>query len=305
MIRVVTSLLPLLLVVSGLPSKLGQQEGHSSHHSSHSHDSHSQEDRMAKSAANSYLGPAAAASQAVESYLIPLEYDEIPEASQAVDTYLIPDELPSAQEEVIVTKALDSYFGPSVDRDAAPSQAEAYYALPLADVLQPQPSIARTVAVKAPTPAPIAIMSYSNTGPLDGNYAYSFETENGISQAVEGKMKMVDENPVYVMSGEYSYPGPDGNMWKVEWYADETGYHPSAPFLPKNVVPNHPEVAAAVEAQLRAAAEQEAAAAEIREVYALPDTSLAGYGEQETAASQLLDSYSLGEGPDLQGYGRI
>ena len=27
---------------------------------------------------------------------------------------------------------------------------------------------------------------------------------------------------------------------KVEWYADETGYHPSAPFLPKNVVPNHP-----------------------------------------------------------------
>ena len=31
-IQVVTSLLPLLLVVSGLPSKLGQQEGHSSHH---------------------------------------------------------------------------------------------------------------------------------------------------------------------------------------------------------------------------------------------------------------------------------
>ena len=27
---------------------------------------------------------------------------------------------------------------------------------------------------------------------------------------------------------------------QVEWYADETGYHPSAPFLPKNVVPNHP-----------------------------------------------------------------
>ena len=300
-----TSLLPLLLVVSGLPSKLGQQESHSSHHHASHHDSHSHEDRMAKSAANSYLGPAAAASQAVESYLIPLEYDELPEASQAVDTYLIPDELPSAQEEVIVTKALDSYFGPSEDRDAAPSQAEAYYALPLADVLKPQPSIARRVTVKAPTPAPIAIMSYSNTGPLDGNYAYSFETENGISQAVEGRMKMVDETPVYVMSGEYSYPGPEGNMWKVEWYADETGYHPTAPFLPKSVVPNHPEVAAAVAAQLRAAAEQEAAAAEIREVYALPDNSLAGYGEQEAAASQLLDSYSLGQGLDLQGYGRL
>ena len=41
--------------------------------------------------------------------------------------------------------------------------------------------------------------------------------------------------------------------------ADETGYHPSAPFLPQPVAPDHPEVAAAVEAQLRFAAEQEAA----------------------------------------------
>ena len=33
---------------------------------------------------------------------------------------------------------------------------------------------------------------------------------------------------------------------QVEWFADETGFHPSAPFLPKSVEPNHPEVAAAV-----------------------------------------------------------
>ena len=32
----------------------------------------------------------------------------------------------------------------------------------------------------------------------------------------------------------------------MEWFADETGFHPSAPFLPKSVEPNHPEVAAAV-----------------------------------------------------------
>ena len=120
-------------------------------------------------------------------------------------------------------------------------------------MLQPQPSIARKIKVVAPTAAPVAILRSANTGPQDGNYAYSFETENGISQSVEGRMKMVDETPVYVMKGEYEYPGADGQMWKVkiqnvanfeilkvEWYADETGYHPSAPFLPKNVVPNHP-----------------------------------------------------------------
>ena len=112
-------------------------------------------------------------------------------------------------------KALDSYFGPPADREAAPTEAKAYYAIPQADVLQPQPSIVRRTKVVAPTAAPIAILRSSNTGPKDGNYAYSFETENGISQSVEGRMKMVDETPVYVMKGEYEYPGADGQMWKV------------------------------------------------------------------------------------------
>merc|ERR1711936_975616 len=262
----------------------------------------------------SYLSPVeyededVSATRIVDSYLIPVEYDEEPAASQAVDSYLLPDEEAAAQEPVrtfakaspVSTKALDSYFGPPADREAAPTEAKAYYAIPQAEVLQPQPSIARKTKVAAPTAAPIAILRSSNTGPLDGNYAYSFETENGISQSVEGRMKMVDETPVYVMKGEYEYPGADGQMWKVEWYADETGYHPSAPFLPKSVVPNHPEVAAAVEAQLRFAAEEEAAAASINEVYVLPeDNSLAGYGTEDDL---LLAGY--GE-QDLTSYGRF
>merc|ERR1712088_656036 len=250
MIRVI-ALLPCLVFVSAFPSKLNSIS-HNSHHSHHD------EDVAASRSIESYLSPVeyedeeVSASRVVDSYLIPVEYDEEPAASQAVDSYLVPDEQPAAQEPVrtfakapVVIKALDSYFGPPADREAAPTEAKAYYAIPQADVLQPQPSI--------------AILRSSNTGPQDGNYAYSFETENGISQSVEGRMKMVDETPVYVMKGEYEYPGADGQMWKVEWYADETGYHPSAPFLPKNVVPNHPEVAAAVEAQLRFAAEEEAA----------------------------------------------
>merc|ERR1711890_207452 len=236
-----------------------------------------------------------------------VEYDEEPAASQAVDSYLVPDVQPAAQEPVrtfakapVAIKALDSYFGPPADREAAPTEAKTYYAIPQADVLQPQPSIARKIKVVAPTAAPVAILRSANTGPQDGNYAYSFETENGISQSVEGRMKMVDETPVYAMKGEYEYPGADGRMWKVEWYADETGYHPSAPFLPKNVVPNHPEVAAAVEAQLRFAAEEEAAAASINEVYVLSeDDGLAGYGAEEDL---LLAGYG-DQGQALESYG--
>ena len=82
-----------------------------------------------------------------------------------------------------------------------------------------------------------------------------------------------------VMRGSYSYVGPDSNTYVVDWYADETGFHPSAPHLPQSVVPNHPEVAAAVEAQLRFAAEEEAAAAASSRSnsYAAPEDRLAGY----------------------------
>merc|ERR1712203_609892 len=296
MIRVI-ALLPCLVFVSAFPSKLNSIS-HNSHHGHHD------EDVAASRTVESYLSPVeyedeeVAASRVVDSYLIPVvEYDEEPAASQAVDSYLVPDELPAAQEPV------RTFANPPVDREAPPTEAKAYYAIPQADVLQPQPSIARKTKVAAPTSAPVAILRSSNTGPKDGNYAYSFETENGISQSVEGRMKMVDETPVYVMKGEYEYPGADGNMWKVEWYPDETGYHPSAPFLPKNVVPNHPEVAAAVEAQLRFAADEEAAAASINEVYVLPednglagygtedDLLLAGYGEQEEALDAYTTSY--------------
>merc|ERR1712158_171729 len=294
MIRVI-ALLPCLVFVSAFPSKLNSIS-HNSHHSHHD------EDVAASRSIKSYLSPVeyedeeVSASRVVDSYLIPVEYDEEPAAQQPVRTFA---------KAPVVIKALDSYFGPPADREAAPTEAKAYYAIPQADVLEPQPSIARKTKVAAPTSAPVAILRSSNTGPKDGNYAYSFETENGISQSVEGRMKMVDETPVYVMKGEYEYPGADGQMWKVEWYADETGYHPSAPFLPKSVVPNHPEVAAAVEAQLRFAAEEEAAAAaSINEVFVLPeDNGLAGYGAEEDLLlagygeqDQALDSYATSYG---------
>jgi len=102
-------------------------------------------------------------------------------------------------------------------------------------------------------------------------------------------MRTINDNQVYVMRGSYSFVGTDGQTYKVEWYADETGYHPSAPFLPKPVEPIHPEIAAAVRAQLEYAAQEEAAAAASTNnvVYAAPEDyddiysaneELAGYG---------------------------
>merc|ERR1711962_1417420 len=115
-------------------------------------------------------------------------------------------------------------------------------------------SVAAPVAV-AKTPV-VGIRSQSFQPSGNGAFRYAFDTENDITASAEGSLKTVDDTEVVVMKGEYSYVGSDGNTWKVEWFADETGFHPTAPFLPKSVQPNHPEVAAAVKAQLAFAAQE-------------------------------------------------
>jgi len=152
-------------------------------------------------------------------------------------------------------------------------------------------SVVNSLGVKTAKSKPIAILRSENTGVNNGQYSYSYEAENGISQSVSGEMKTVNDAQVYVMRGSYSYIGTDGLTYQVDWYADETGYHPSAPHLPRSVVPNHPEVAEAVRAQLEYAAQEEAAAAS-------SDNSVVVAAPDDVS----FDSFSAPE-QDLAGYG--
>jgi len=63
------------------------------------------------------------------------------------------------------------------------------------------------------------------------------------------------------MKGSYEYIGADGEIYVVDWVADELGYRATAPHLPQPVEIPFPEQRAAVEAQLKFA-ETEAAARE-------------------------------------------
>ena len=58
-------------------------------------------------------------------------------------------------------------------------------------------------------------------------FDYYYVTENGIKQDVTGRL---DEG-VAVMKGKYEYTGTDNNLYRVAWYADETGYHPAGEHL--------------------------------------------------------------------------
>jgi hypothetical protein len=106
---------------------------------------------------------------------------------------------------------------------------------------------------------PVGIVRSSFLPQLDGAFEYSFESENGIKQQAVGQRKAVGEDgaDVIVMKGSYEYIGSDGNIYVVDWEADENGYRASAPHLPQPVEIPFPEQRAAVEAQLRFAAEED------------------------------------------------
>ncbi len=74
------------------------------------------------------------------------------------------------------------------------------------------------------------------------SFVYSFETDNGIRQAAAGEMRKVGEADVVVMRGSYEYVGEGGRTYTVEWYADETGFHPKADHLPKAPAADPPAV---------------------------------------------------------------
>ncbi len=69
-------------------------------------------------------------------------------------------------------------------------------------------------------------------------------------------MKQIGDDQVVVMRGSYEYIGADGLTYVVNWEADENGFRADAPHLPQPVAIPFPEVAQAVEAQLRFAESQ-------------------------------------------------
>uniref|UniRef100_A0A182UKD5 Uncharacterized protein n=1 Tax=Anopheles melas TaxID=34690 RepID=A0A182UKD5_9DIPT len=67
----------------------------------------------------------------------------------------------------------------------------------------------------------------------DGSYVYSYETSNGIRADQRGFLK----NPgtpgeAQVMQGSYSYTGPDGVVYTINYIADENGYRAEGAHIP-------------------------------------------------------------------------
>ncbi|XP_053687752.1 cuticle protein CP14.6-like [Sabethes cyaneus] len=68
---------------------------------------------------------------------------------------------------------------------------------------------------------------------IDG-YSYAVETSNGIKQEEQAELRSFgDENAAIVVRGSYSFVADDGQVYVVNYVADENGFQPEAPHLPR------------------------------------------------------------------------
>ncbi|XP_045782993.1 larval cuticle protein LCP-17-like isoform X1 [Maniola jurtina] len=79
---------------------------------------------------------------------------------------------------------------------------------------------------------------------LEGQYRWTYETENGISASEQGAPKIVPgaEDAAEVVQGSAQWTAPDGQVVQLTYTADENGYNaqgshiPTSPPIPDAII---------------------------------------------------------------------
>ncbi|XP_053661565.1 flexible cuticle protein 12-like [Anopheles marshallii] len=90
------------------------------------------------------------------------------------------------------------------------------------------------VAVAVPVPDQKAeTLKYDNSiNGVDG-YSYQYETSNGISAQEAGELKTVGEASALAVRGSFTFTAADGQVYTVNYIADENGFQPEGVHIPK------------------------------------------------------------------------
>ncbi|XP_053695366.1 endocuticle structural glycoprotein SgAbd-5-like [Sabethes cyaneus] len=78
-----------------------------------------------------------------------------------------------------------------------------------------------------------AIVKYENDHRGLGGYNVAYETSNGISAAEQAHLKTIGSEAAIVVQGRFSYTGADGQVYTVNYVADENGFQPEGAHLPR------------------------------------------------------------------------
>ncbi|XP_055318517.1 larval cuticle protein 65Ag1-like [Sitodiplosis mosellana] len=90
-----------------------------------------------------------------------------------------------------------------------------------------------------PADAQATIVEQNSDIDPQGNFQYSSKTSNGISAQEQGQLKpnpapksAEDPSAFIAVQGSFSYTGPDGQQYTVNYVADENGFQPQGAHLP-------------------------------------------------------------------------
>ncbi|XP_028176267.1 endocuticle structural glycoprotein SgAbd-1-like [Ostrinia furnacalis] len=108
------------------------------------------------------------------------------------------------------------------------------------------------------TTTPIPVIKNEQSYGDNGSYKYEYEIADGTHVGEEGYFTNPNtDDESLVKKGWYSYPGPDGKVYTVTYWADHTGFHATGDHLP-----TPPPIPPAIQAAIEQNAKEEAAKAE-------------------------------------------
>lgn len=77
------------------------------------------------------------------------------------------------------------------------------------------------------------ILRYENDNIGIDGYKFAFETSDGTSRQEEAELQNAgSENEALVVRGSVTWTAPDGQVFTLNYVADENGYRPEGDFLP-------------------------------------------------------------------------
>ncbi|XP_058125434.1 flexible cuticle protein 12-like [Anopheles ziemanni] len=76
------------------------------------------------------------------------------------------------------------------------------------------------------------ILKYENDNIGVEGYKFAFETSDGHQRQEQGELKKVGDEEALVVRGSYSFTADDGQVYTVNYVADENGFQPEGAHLP-------------------------------------------------------------------------
>ncbi|XP_053666419.1 endocuticle structural glycoprotein SgAbd-5-like [Anopheles marshallii] len=78
------------------------------------------------------------------------------------------------------------------------------------------------------------ILRYSSENIGVDGYRFEFATSDGTSRTEEAELRNAGtDNEAIAVRGSYSYTGPDGTVYVINYIADENGFQPEGAHIPK------------------------------------------------------------------------